>query len=289
VGAPREREPGGDAGSPPPPVRIDDPSDPRLDGYRRLTDARYRDRYERHHGVLVAEGELAVRRLLGSPHPARSVLIATRRMPALAALAADARAAGATTYLADPAVMAEVTGYDVHRGVLGLGGRLPAPDPAALLAAPGVVLGLEGINDGENMGALLRSAAALGACGVVLDPTCCDPWSRRSVRVSVGNALHVPVARSSVWPLPAGGAGVVALTPAAGAVPIAEVAARIARRPPRTVLLLAGAEGPGLGAASLAAAGCRVRIPMAGGVDSLNVGAAVAVALQRITEAMGGS
>lgn len=271
---------------------VDDPADRRLDGYRRLTDARYRARIERESEILVAEGELAARRLLSSPHEFRSLLVATPRAAALDGLIGAARAAGAPVYLAAPGVMAEVAGFDVHRGVLALGGRLPSLSPADLLGRAGIVVALEGINDAENMGAVLRTAAAFGAAGALLDPTCCDPWSRRAIRVSVGHGLHVPIARANSWPAPFAalrtgidaGPVLVALTPDPGAMPLGEFVGRLGPQGPRTVVVLLGAEGPGLSAASLELSTVRVRIPMAAGVDSLNVGAAAAVALHRIAE-----
>ncbi|HWG74879.1 MAG TPA: RNA methyltransferase [Acidimicrobiales bacterium] len=286
---------------------VDDPADPRVEGYRALNDARYRSRIERCEGLLVAEGELAVRRLLASAHVARSVFVSTARAGALAGVIDAAGGAGAAVYVARPDVMAAVAGYDVHRGVLALGDRLPGPEPADLIGSPGIVLGIEGVNDGENMGALLRHAAAFGASGVLLDPTCCDPFSRRAIRVSVGHALNVRVAQAMTWPAPveaavAAGVEVVALTPGgpaggpvggvaagAAAVPIAVLAASVALRRPRRLVVLVGAEGSGLSAAALRAATVTARIPMAAGVDSINVSAAAAIALHRLAEALGGA
>ena len=156
----------------------------------------------------------------------------------------------------------------------------------AVAAGPGPLLVAEGLNDHENLGALFRNAAALAAGGVVLDPTGADPLYRRSVRVSLGHVLHVPWARSADWPgdlrrLRAGGWRLLALTPGPGARPLPAVA------PGGRTALLVGAEGPGLSAAALAAADEAVRIPMAPGVDSLNVAAAAAVALYHLGLASG--
>jgi tRNA G18 (ribose-2'-O)-methylase SpoU len=142
---------------------------------------------------------------------------------------------------------------------------------------------LEGLNDHENLGALFRNAAAFGVDAVLADPTTADPLYRRSVRVSLGHVLRVPWTRLPDWPdglasLKAEGFVLVALTPSADAEPIAALAAD----PPARVALLLGAEGPGLSGAALAAADRRVRIPIAEGVDSLNVATAAAIAFHRL-------
>ena len=142
------------------------------------------------------------------------------------------------------------------------------------------VLVLEGINDHENLGALFRNAAGLGVDAVLLGPRCADPLYRRSVRVSMGHVLRVPFVRLPSWPeLRSALAGftVLALAPHPPSVPLSTVDAST----PRLALLL-GAEGPGLTAEALAAADTSVRIPMAAGVDSLNVATAAAIALYHL-------
>jgi tRNA G18 (ribose-2'-O)-methylase SpoU len=165
--------------------------------------------------------------------------------------------------------------------------RAGSPDPVALLRAARLVAVLEGVNDHENLGALFRNAAALGVDAVLLGPRCSDPLYRRSVRVSMGHVLRVPFAElPGPWPesldlLRAAGLQVAALTPAA-AVPLTASGLRGER-----VAVLLGAEGPGLSAEALAAADVRVRIPMAAGVDSLNVATAAAVAFHAVGTAVG--
>ena len=139
---------------------------------------------------------------------------------------------------------------------------------------------LEAISDLENLGSIVRNAAALAVGGVLLDPRCADPLARRSLRVSMGHVLSVPWARAAAWPedlraVRRAGFTVAALTPAAGAIPIGELAVG------RPALVL-GSEGAGLSDAALRGADLRVRIPMAPGVDSLNVAAASAVAFHRV-------
>jgi tRNA G18 (ribose-2'-O)-methylase SpoU len=177
--------------------------------------------------------------------------------------------------------MAEVVGFHLNRGVLAVADR-PAPVDAAALAAGGRVLAvLEGVNDHENLGALFRNAAALGVHGVLLGPHCADPLYRRSVRVSMGHVLRLPFATLPAdppWPgsldlLRSGGRRIVALSPRPSARPLPAAGLAGGR-----VALLLGAEGPGLTDAALAAADEWVRIPMADGVDSLNVATAAALA-----------
>ena len=252
---------------------ISDPADARIDDYRRLSDARARRQMEAGDaaagdpGFFVAEGVTVIRRLLASGRRVRSVLVDPAR---LAVLGGDLAGLDAPVYMADPAVLEAVTGFDVHRGALAAADRWPLPEPAALLPSARHVAVLEGINDHENLGVVFRNAAGLSIDAVFLCPQCCDPLYRRSVRVSMGHVLSVPWARLDPWPdglagLRAAGFTVVALTPGPGAEPL--------ERPARgeRVALLLGAEGPGLSPAALAAADRHRRIPMAPGVDSLNV------------------
>jgi tRNA G18 (ribose-2'-O)-methylase SpoU len=200
-------------------------------------------------------------------------------------------------------VVAGTVGFALHRGVVAVAHRPPPTDPARLLAeagavprggTPRLVAALEGLNDHENIGALFRNAAAFGVAGVLLDPACADPLYRRSIRVSVGHVLHTPFARLEPWPsgldrVRAAGFVVVALAPhppAGGGVPaigLAELGARLSGSDrPVGVALLLGAEGPGLTDAALAASDMTVTIPMADGVDSLNVATAAAVAFHAL-------
>jgi len=181
-------------------------------------------------------------------------------------------------------VLEGIVGFDLHRGALASVERRP-PAPIDDLVGPGalIIVG-EGLNDHENLGALYRNAVAFGASGIALDPTSADPFYRRSVRVSMGHVLDVPTARLGALPgglaeLRALGVEVVALTPRADAVALHDVPPRSDR--PRAVLV--GAEGPGLTAAAIEAADLAVRIPLAPGVDSLNVATAAAIALHHLS------
>ena len=255
------------------PIEVSDPADPRLADFRDLTVADRRPDRPGGRGLVLAEGVPVVRRLLASPYPLRAVLGVP---PRLELLAADLAATGAPVYAADADLMAEVVGFHLNRGVLASADRAPERPAAELLATARRVLVLEGVNDHENLGALFRNAAALGADAVLLGPRCADPLYRRSVRVSMGHVLRVPFATVPTLDLP--GFTTVALTPHPPAVPLSTVDPRTER-----VALLVGAEGPGLATETLAAADIQVRIPMQSGVDSLNVATAAAIALHHFT------
>ena len=265
--------PGGGAGAAPVPDQLDD--------YRALNDPARRRQVERRGGYFVVEGLLALEALLASPYPVRSVLADERRAGRVAALVG-----GLAPVIVRPRdEVAAVAGFDFHRGVLAAADRLPLRAAADLVAGARLVVVAEGLSDHENLGALFRNAAAFGADAVLLDPTTADPLYRRSVRVSLGHVLRVPWTRLTPWPaglrgLRDDGLAVLALTPDPGADPIDDVATQAVPLGP--VALMVGAEGPGLTGAALAAADRRVRIPIAAGVDSLNVATAAAIALHRL-------
>jgi tRNA G18 (ribose-2'-O)-methylase SpoU len=249
-----------------PVVPVDDPTDPRLAVYRDLTDGDLRRQGE----AFIAEGTFVIRRLLASRYPVSSLLVAPNR------LAPEWEDLDVPVYVADQSVLNAVAGFDIHRGALAAGRRLPLPPPHALLGTARRVAVLEAISDTENMGSLFRNAAAFGIDAVLLTADCCDPLYRRSVRVSMGNVLHVPF--TVIDSLDAlSGFTTVALTPAPDAEPLPSWT------PPERVAVLVGAEGPGLRPGTLAAADQRVRIPMAAGVDSLNVATAAAVAFYALS------
>jgi tRNA G18 (ribose-2'-O)-methylase SpoU len=253
---------------------ITDSDDPRIADYRALTDVELRTRWEPPHGLFIAEGELVLRRALRAGYPPRSFLVDAKRVDQFADLAAQA-----PVYTASPAVLAAATGFHVHRGVLASFHRLPLPAAGEVLSAARRVAILEEVNNHTNLGAVFRGAAALGVDAVLLSPSCADPLYRRSVRVSMGEVFAVPYARLEPWPdglaqVRAAGFAVLALTPAADALPIHRLTAAHRAR----AALLLGAEGSGLSAAAIRASDARVSIPMRRGVDSLNVAAAAAVA-----------
>jgi tRNA G18 (ribose-2'-O)-methylase SpoU len=230
--------------------------------------------------VFVVEGARAVRQLVGSRWTVRSVLLASNRVEALADVIGTAGQLRAPVYVAPADVLHGIAGFPVHRGVLALGARQADPDLSELLPTVDSALVVEAVNDHENLGALFRNAAAFGVGTVLLDPTSCDPLYRRAIRVSVGHVLRVPFTRIRPWPgqleaVRRAGLTVVALSP--------DAATGIDELPRlRRVALMVGAEGSGLTSDAIAVADVAARIPMASGVDSLNVATAAAIALHRL-------
>jgi tRNA G18 (ribose-2'-O)-methylase SpoU len=257
-------------------TRITAAGDPRLDDFRALNDQRFRRRYEGDE-LFITEGFVAIDRLVESAHRVRAVLLAPSRLARFAHLA-DLATRGVPTYVAEPSVIAQVVGFDLHRGVLAAAERRPSPSLDGLLASARRLVVLEGLNDGENVGAIARAAKAFGCDALVLDDTCADPYSRRVVRVSMGEVLSMPVARAADlstacrW-MDETGIETWALTPASSADDIWRCPV------PRRLALMVGAEGPGLSAPARRAAARCVRIPISPAVDSLNVGHATAAAL----------
>lgn len=262
-------------------IEVDDPADPRLADFVRLTDMQLRRVLEPVGGLFLAEGEKVVRRAVAAGYGVRSVLLARKWVPGLADVLEPL---DVPVYTAADDVIEQVTGFAVHRGALASMQRRPLPTPADLLGTARHVAVLEGFTNPTNVGAVFRAAAALGLDAVLLDPLCADPLYRRSVRVSMGAALTLPYARFERWPqgltdIRTAGLTLLALTPAPDAVDLDRLTAEDTRR----CAVVLGAEGPGLDAGTLAACDRRVRIPMARGVDSLNVAAAAAVAFWQVT------
>jgi tRNA G18 (ribose-2'-O)-methylase SpoU len=253
-------------------VVITDPADARLDDFRSLMDADVRpDR----RGVVIAEGVNVVERLARSSYRTRAVIGVDRKLDQLSGVLDRL---SAPVYRVDKWLLSEVAGFRVTRGVLAAADRPAAMDPQAVLSRGSRFIVLESINDFENLGAIFRNAAGFGLDGLLIDARCADPLYRRSVRVSMGHVFGMPYAvLPDPWPdslelLRSAGVEILAMTPRPGADLLNTVS------PAGKWAVLLGAEGPGLSDAALAAADRRVRIPMADGVDSLNVATAGAVA-----------
>ncbi len=267
-----------------PVVRIDDPADGRLADYRDLTDVALRRVLEPEGGLYIAESSKVISRALEAGHTPRSFLVQDKWLPDIERLA---EAHPDAPIFVVPAEVAEhLTGYVVHRGALAAIHRPRLASVGEIVDGARVVVVLDDIVDHTNVGAIFRGAAGLGADAVLVSPRCADPLYRRSVRVSMGTVFQVPWTRIPEWPvarelLHEAGFRLAALALADDAVPLD----RFAADPPPRVALMLGAEGDGLSRAALDAADVIVTIPMRGGVDSLNVAAASAVALWELVGA----
>lgn len=258
------------------PVSVVDPSDPRLHEYLALTDVELRRHREPAEGLFIAEGEKVIRRAIAAGYPVRSVLLAQRWVAGLSDILGSLTA---PVYLAPDAVLAAVTGYAVHRGALAAMGRRALPSVSEVVAIARTVVVLEDVNDHTNVGLVFRSAAALGIDAAVLTPRCADPLYRRAVKTSMGAVFVLPYARMCSWydgpaDLRDAGFTTLALTPDPAAPTLDDAVAAAGDK----VALLLGCEGTGLSPRWQQAAHSGARIPMARGVDSLNVAAAAAVA-----------
>jgi tRNA G18 (ribose-2'-O)-methylase SpoU len=253
--------------------RIGAQDDPRLDAYRYVGDPQWLLT----RGLFVAEGRLVVSRLLEAGRAAVVSVLVTP--PALAALGERLDSLAAPVYLCDQQILNRITGFNFHRGCLALA-RRPPSQPLAAFAEARRLLALEGVGNPDNVGGLLRAAAAFGVDGLLLDPRSGDPLYRKAIRTSMGAALVMPWVRLMSWPADlewfrARGFHIAALTPH----PDATSVHALTVRPDARLIVLVGAEGEGLSDAVLALADDRVRIPIASAVDSLNVTVAASIML----------
>lgn len=267
------------------PIEISDPGDERVRDYFTLTDVKLRARLEPERGLYLAESEKVIRRALAAGHRPRSFLMGQRWVTDLSDLVETAESQGVPVYVAQVGVIEAMTGFHLHRGALASMHRPPLLAPEELLqnALKGKtsrVVVLEDIVDHTNMGAVFRSCAALGIDAVLITPRCADPLYRRSVRVSMGTVFQVPWTRIDPWPagmqvLRDHGFTVAAFALGDGAISLDDLAAD---QPDRLAIVF-GTEGDGLSRLAVKGADLVVKIPMAGGVDSLNIASASAVGI----------
>ena len=264
-------------------IEITDIAAPQLDPYVRLTEAQLKNRLHPEDGLFIAESPKVIGYALDAGFEPISLLMERRHIDGKAA-ALLAHVGDIPVYTAEEAVLRDLTGYPLTRGVLCAMRRSPLPPVEAVCRDARRVAVLEGIVDTTNIGAIFRSAAALGVDGVLLTPTTCDPLNRRAVRVSMGTVFQVPWTRigkaPADWPeagfprLAALGFRTVALALSDDSLDIDDPSL-LAQ--PRLAMVL-GTEGDGLAPDTVARCDYTARIPMAHGVDSLNVAAAGAVA-----------
>jgi tRNA G18 (ribose-2'-O)-methylase SpoU len=261
------------------PEQITDQQDPRLEDYVGLTDVALRRRTEPERGLYIAESEKVIRRALAAGHRPRSYLMGERWLTDLGDLVAQAEADGIPVFVGEPDVIEALTGFHLHRGALAAMQRPTLPTVAGVLEGARRVLVLEDIVDHTNVGAVFRSAAALGVDAVLVTPRCADPLYRRAIRVSMGAVFQVPWTGIDPWPGAVAHLRDLGFTTAALALREDSVGLdELATDPPERLALVLGTEGDGLSRRTLAEVDLTVRIPMLGGVDSLNVAAAGAVA-----------
>lgn len=258
-----------------------DPDDRRLDDYRALTETALRTATEPAGGLYIAESTKVIARAVAAGHRPRSVLVQERRIDDIRAIVGDL---DVPVYVVPDDVAESVTGFAVHRGTIASMHRPELPSVRDVVGGATVVLILENIGDHTNVGAAFRAAAGLGADAVLVSPGGADPLYRRSVRVSMGTVFQVPWTRITDWDaaitdLHDAGFDIAALALRDDAVTLD---AYVENRPERVALVM-GSEGDGLSRTVLEKADTVVTIPMSGGVDSLNVASAAAVALWAVT------
>nr|WP_276871982.1 RNA methyltransferase [Fournierella massiliensis] len=268
-------------------IEITDLNFPELDVYARLTEAQLRTRMETERGVFIAESPKVIELALNTGCVPLSFLMERRHLQGQGAPLME-RCPGIPVYTADRDVLASLTGYALTRGILCAMQRPELQKAEALLDGSRRIAVLEGIVDSTNMGAIFRSAAALGMDAVLLTPTCCDPLCRRAVRVSMGTIFQVPWARIGDCPADWPEAGMELLHRhgfATAAMALDERAISIddpRLQQEEKLAVLLGTEGDGLSHQTIARCDYTVMIPMEHGVDSLNVAAASAVAFWQL-------
>lgn len=268
-------------------IEITDFSAPELDVFARLTEAQLRSRKEPEKGVFIAESPKVIACALNAGCEPVSLLMERRRLDR-AAQELLGCCGDVPVYTADREVLEHLTGYPLTRGILCAMRRPRLPTVEEVCAGARRVAVLEGIVDTTNVGAIFRSAAAMHMDAVLVTPTCCDPLNRRAVRVSMGTVFQIPWTRigdtADQWPgqgmarLQAMGFRTAAMALSDNAVSIEDP--RLASEEKLAVVL--GTEGDGLASETIAACDYTVCIPMAHGVDSLNVAAASAVAFWQL-------
>jgi tRNA G18 (ribose-2'-O)-methylase SpoU len=273
-------------------IRLRPDTDPRsfegLADYANLTDAALRQASDVAEGRFIAETTLVVERALDAGYRPRSFFLAEKHLPDL-----EERLTAypdVPVYVGSPQTLERIAGFHLHRGALAAMWRKPLPSVPHVLDGAQRIAVIEDVVDHTNIGAIIRSAAVLGIDGILLSPRCADPLYRRAIRTSMGTVFSVPIARAQTWPgdlshLESAGFTTAALALTDSAVRIDDFARTLVSG--QRLALFLGSEGPGLSAAVLDAVDHHVVIPMADGVDSLNVAAASAVAFWETRRVIG--
>ncbi|MDQ0869418.1 tRNA G18 (ribose-2'-O)-methylase SpoU [Arthrobacter sp. V1I9] len=267
---------------------LESAADPRVSDYTQLTDVHLRKIREPAEGMYIAESSRVLRRALAAGHQPRSFFLAEKWLDDLQDILGAYPHVPA--FIGSAALLEEITGFHLHRGAMAAMQRpAPVPLPELLVSAQesegGRARGrsriaiLENLTDHTNVGAVFRSAAAIGVDGVLVTPQCADPLYRRSIRVSMGTVFQVPWTRIESWPasleqLKEAGYFVAGMSLGEGAITLDELVAQ----DHQSLVLVFGTEGDGLKPETERLLDARVTIPMMNGVDSLNVAASSAVA-----------
>lgn len=257
-------------------IEITDFHDPELDVYARLTEAQLLNRFEPKKGMFIAESPKVICRALDAGCQPVSLLVERNHVNEEAA-EAIARCGDVPVYTAPLEVLTQLTGFQLTRGMLCAMRRKPLPDVESVLENANRIAVLEDVMNPTNVGAIFRSAAALGMDAVLLTPACTNPLYRRSARVSMGTVFQVPwtyLAQDWQAQLRALGFQTAAMALTDDSVSIEDPALQSAEK----LAVVLGTEGDGLAQSTIAGCDFTVKIPMYHGVDSLNVAAASAVA-----------
>ncbi|MGH3654936.1 TrmH family RNA methyltransferase [Glutamicibacter sp.] len=265
-------------------LQVADLADPRLDEYLRLSEAHLRMRSDVQNGLYIAESTKVVQRAINAGHVPRSFLLAEKHLDQLTE--EFNRFPDAPIFIGDDRQLQDLVGFHLHRGAMAAMNRPEPLDLDEVLEASSRVAILEDIADHTNLGAIIRSASGLGVDAVLLTPKCVDPWYRRSARVSMGTVFDLPWVRMHSWPediqtLKKHGYEMLAMELTDDAIPLNEVEIKAGQK----VAMILGNEGRGVTDEALAAVDRTVIIPMYREVDSLNVGAASAIAFWHLCSA----
>ncbi|WIV45519.1 TrmH family RNA methyltransferase [Glutamicibacter nicotianae] len=265
-------------------LQVADLEDPRLDEYLRLSEAHLRMRTDVENGLYIAESTKVVQRAINAGHVPRSFLLAEKHLDQLAE--EFNRFPDAPIFIGDDRQLQDLVGFHLHRGAMAAMTRPEPLDLDEVLEASSRIAILEDIADHTNLGAIIRSASGLGVDAVLLTPKCVDPWYRRSARVSMGTVFDLPWVRMQSWPedlqtLKNHGYEMLAMELTDDAIPLNEVEIKAGQK----VAMILGNEGRGVTDEALAAVDRTVIIPMHRDVDSLNVGAASAIAFWHLCSA----
>lgn len=264
-------------------IEITDPADPRIEIFTRLTEAQLRNRLDPQKGIFIAESPKVIRTALDAGYEPTALLAEQKHILGDASQIVSEIESRAPIYSGSRQLLSSITGYTLTRGVLCAMRRKPHPSPAELCSGANRIAIIDSVTDTTNIGSIFRSAAALGIDAVILTPTSCDPLNRRSIRVSMGTVFQIPWTWCSpaLEEIKALGFKTVAMALRDSSIALDSP---LLRQEPRLAIVL-GTEGDGLSQHTIDTSDYTVTIPMYHNVDSLNVGAAAAVAFWELRSA----